>query len=366
MNRDELLVVRRLFDGQRLEQARELRGMLKSELAQEVRLTAAAIGQFESQADYSSTPSAATIASLSLALGVPPAFFAAGRPRIDLREEDVHFRSLRSTSKRDRTQARAQVRLLAEIVGVLGRSVRLPVAGLPELPTGMSPAEVAAYVRESWHLGDGPIADVVGLLERKGVIVTRLPAATDELDAFSCSMAGRPYVVLTTNKGAADRSRFDAAHELFHLLAHHDASPGDPKLEAEANQFAAAFLMPESAIVRELPARLDWRSFAELKLRWRVSIAALLMRSRDLGVMSDEAYRRGMMEMSRRGWRRNEPVDLGPPEQPVLLARALDLLAQARGYTMNDLAADVALPREVLEPFRLTLEAPTVPEVALP
>ena len=363
MNQEELSTVRRLFDGRRLEQARELRGLLKSELAKEVGLTAAAIGQFESNLSH---PTVGTIAKLALKLGVPPLFFAAGRPQLDLPEQNVHFRSLRSTSKRDRTQARAQVRLLAEIVDVLLRRVRLPAVDMPEVAEGTQPSVTAAAVREYWQLGEGPISNVVRLLESKGVVVTRLPAATDELDAFSCDIAGRLFVVLTSNKGAADRSRFDAAHELLHLIAHHDASPGYPTLEDEANQFAAAFLMPASAIKPELPDRVDWRRFAELKLRWGVSMAALLRRARDLGRINDAAYRRGMMEMSRRGWRRSEPVDLGDPEQPEMLTRALELLDKARGYGLADLASDVVLPTEMLEPFRLTLEATMAPELTLP
>ncbi len=113
-------------------------------------------------------------------------------------------------------------------------------------------------VRVAWELGDGPIANVVGLLERKGVIVSRLPAATDEVDALSCQIGERPFIVLATNKDAADRARFDAAHELAHLLLHEDAQPGDAEVERAAHRFAAEFLAPAASIRRELPNRLDW------------------------------------------------------------------------------------------------------------
>jgi len=360
MKREELLAVRSLFDGHRLEEARELKGILKSELAEQVHLSAAAIGQFESGV---SRPNTGTIAQLSLALGVPPEFFSVGRPQVDLAENNVHFRSLRSTSKRDRTQARAQVRLLAEIVGVLSRRVRLPAADLPEYPHDAPPDAVAAEIRALWGLGDGPVGDMVRLLERHGVIVLRLDATSEELDAFSCRISGRPYVILTTNKGKSDRARFDAAHELFHLLAHDDASPGDKTLEDQAHRFAAAFLMPEPAMRNELPQRVDWRRFGQLKLRWGVSMAALLYRARTLDLVSEDAFRRGMMDMSRRNWRKNEPVDLGEPEQPQVLRRAIELIAEARNYTIDDLASEVALPASALEPFRLTLDHKGIPEV---
>src|SRR6187401_2616677 len=107
----DLTSARLLFDGKRLTQARQFRRMLKAEVAAEVGVTPAAIGQFESG---SSRPSAPTLGKLSLALGVPIAYFVAGRRTVTLPEDEAHFRSLRSTSKRDRAQARAQVERLAE------------------------------------------------------------------------------------------------------------------------------------------------------------------------------------------------------------------------------------------------------------
>lgn len=106
-------------------------------------------------------------------------------------------------------------------------------------------------------------------------------------------------------------------------------------MERAAHRFAAEFLTPAKAIAPELPRRVDWRRFAELKVRWGVSIAMLLRRARDLGFISDASYRRAMMELSRRGWRTAEPVDLGTPEQPELLGRAMSLLEARRAFTRS-------------------------------
>jgi hypothetical protein len=56
-----------------------------------------------------------------------------------------------------------------------------------------------------------------------------------------------------------------------------------------------------------------------------------------------------MMDLNRRNWRQSEPVKLGQPEQPELLARAVLLLDRERSYGMTDLAKEVAL-----SPARLT------------
>jgi len=137
----ELETVRLLFDGQRLAQARQFSGLLKRDLAERVHVTPAAIGQFE---NGMSKPSIATLGKLALALVVPVGFFAANRPRAEIREDQVHFRSLRSTSRRNRARARVQVELLAEILGLLERRVRLPAVDLPTLASDLSPARASS------------------------------------------------------------------------------------------------------------------------------------------------------------------------------------------------------------------------------
>lgn len=348
----DLETARLLFDGQRLAHARQFQGLLKADLATEVGVTPAAIGQFESGV---ARPSTATLGRLALAVRVPVTYFCRGRRQFVLREDEAHFRSLRSTSKRDRAQARSQVERLAEIVAAIEERVRLPAVDLPEIPSGTSPEDAARTVRAAWALGDGPIASMAGLLERHGVIVARLASATDEVDAFSCWIGARPFVILASNKGAADRSRFDCGHELAHLLLHPDAKPGDRQVEREAHRFAGELLTPASSIIKELPRRVDWRAYAELKLRWRVAISMLLLRARDLGVISDAAYRRAMMEMSRRGWRREEPASLGEPERPELLGRAMALLAAKRRYSLDDLSKELALGSEGLADYDVLL-----------
>ena len=68
------------------------------------------------------------------------------------------------------------------------------------------------------------------------------------------------------------RSRFDASHELGHLVMHEDVEPGTREVEGQAQDFASSFLMPEVIAREELPGRLDaagWSRLAELKRRFR-------------------------------------------------------------------------------------------------
>jgi hypothetical protein len=67
------------------------------------------------------------------------------------------------------------------------------------------------------------------------------------------------------------------------------------------------------------------------------------MRAKTLGVMPPETYTQAMKTMSARRWRMDEPGPLGPPEKPVLLARAIEV-AEGTGVTLDDLAAERGLP----------------------
>lgn len=337
-----------------------MRGLLKSDLASAVDVTPAAISQFEAGL---AKPSTATLARLAIALRVPVGFLARGRGIVEVSEDETNFRSLRSTTKRERSQARAQVELLAEVVDLCERYLSLPAWVEPPIERGFTPEEAADQLRQRWDLGIGPIGDMVGLLERRGVIVARLPADSERVDAFSCWIGGRPYVLLASNKQAADRSRFDAAHELGHLLLHPDPLPGLGVAELEAHRFASAFLMPRLAVAAELPPSPNLGLLLDLKLRWRVSIQALLRRGKDLGLYSDASYRRAFRQIGARGWRIHEPGDLGPPERPALLARAAELL---RGRYGDDLLVKrTQLPADELAKL-LSMFASEVTEVTLP
>jgi Zn-dependent peptidase ImmA (M78 family) len=114
------------------------------------------------------------------------------------------------------------------------------------------------------------------------------------------------------------------------------------EVEQQAHHFAAAFLMPADDIAHELlPTRPDWPVLFELKRKWQVSLAALLMRARALGRMSENNYLTAVKAASARGWRRVEPVPvpLGSPEQPAHFSRMLTTAAGKRAA--SGLPADI-------------------------
>lgn len=341
-----------LFDPNRLRLARQLKRLKRVELARLVDISPAAISQYESG---KSRPRPSTLAELAMHLGMPVGFFAStGRAVPSLDTGHGFFRSLRRTTQLDRDAALAQAAVLADVVAVIEQHVVLPELDLPEdlaVEPGVSMEDiegVAATVRHRWGLEEGPIKNVVRVLERHGVLVARLSLANDA-DAFSWPVPSRPLVILGTEKNDRARSRLDAAHELGHLVMHFsDPESANPIMERQAFRFGAAFLMPAEPFADEFGGpRLDWNRLLQLKVRWEVSLAAMLYRARDLQLMTPASYEAAVKQMSRRGWRVQEPGDIGRPERPALLRKAFELLEDS-GTRVEELADAVELPIETV------------------
>ncbi len=112
--------------------------------------------------------------------------------------------------------------------------------------------------------------------------------------------------------------------------------------------------MPADDIRDELPSRIDWPRFVTLKKRWGTSIGALLRRARDLEVMTPQTYLQGVKTISARGWRHDEPGDLGPAETPQLLDSAVRLSE----LTTTDIANESGWPQVKVEAlFKATQDA---------
>lgn len=339
---------RALFSGDLLRVGRELRGLSQTGLAREIGTSAAAVSQFEKG---SARPSSERLGALADALQLPVGFFV---PRTEDEDLDRHafFRSLRSTPVAARRKAVAQALVVRWLTRTLERHVRLPEPAIQRYPLEIDAdagdvEPIAEQVRADLDLGLGPLSDAVQVVERQGVVAARLTVDQRDVDAFSIVIDSRPILMLADDKNDRGRSRFDAAHELGHWTMHDELDVGKKEAEQQADRFAAAFLMPAASIRDELRTRADARQLLALKSRWGVSMAALVRRARDLGRIDQHEYVRAMKQFSARGWRRREPGDLGTPEVPMLLQRALDVAAQ-HGWTLEALAAEVDLPEKDL------------------
>lgn len=332
------------FDGNKLSLARRLAKVPRTALATSAHVSPAAITQFERN---DSNPTNTVAASLALALGLPKEFFQAGIPTSQIPTAAAHFRSLRATSAASRDQALAFAELAYSTVEALESYLDFPTVEMPDIPLEsthpLSIPDIAAEVRNQFDVPSGPIGSMVRLLESRGAIVLRLPPQTvdDNVDAFSTSAGSRPLVVLSSTKDDKARSRFDAAHELGHLVMHAGVEPGSQIIESEAHHFASNFLMPADQIIDDLPRRLDWDVLMQAKRKWGVSLAALVRRAHDLDLITDLLYQRGNKMLRMEGY--PERGALGAPEQPSLLQLAMELL-QEEGITFHQFAAINRLP----------------------
>src|SRR4051794_19165026 len=133
-----------LFDGERLKLARELAGVSKSQLAREIEKSPASITGWEAGAKK---PNAASVARLSLRLGVEPAFFISRGEGGGAQKIAPHFRSLRSTTQTSRNQARAYVQIVDAIAANLDEYIDFPEVSLPEMEITLEEDEIGVPER---------------------------------------------------------------------------------------------------------------------------------------------------------------------------------------------------------------------------
>ena len=341
------------FVGGRLREAREARGLTGPALAELLGVSRQAISQYEIG---TSTPHPELVERLAQLLNVPKPFFF----RAPGKEEShvIFFRSMSAATKAARTRAYRKYGWLRDITVQISERVNLPQVDIPtvngdfESFGGEEIETAAAAARYHFGLGDLPVPHVVRVLENHGAIVSRIPLEADTLDAFSewCGDLDRPFVVLGADKGSFTRSRFDAAHELGHLVLHRSVNQAQLSktanfslLEQQANRFAGAFLLPAGPFTHDfiVPALSAFEALGE---KWLVSVASMVHRTGVLGLVTDDELRRLWMAASRRGLRLHDPLDgRMEPEQPILLAAALRLLVDNRVISPPTILGSVCL-----------------------
>jgi Zn-dependent peptidase ImmA (M78 family)/DNA-binding XRE family transcriptional regulator len=346
------------FVGERLREARQVRGLRAVELAEILDISPQAISSYEKG---QKSPSPAIADALAEKLNMPPHFFT--RPVSQRHDRPVFYRSMSSATKKARARADGRLGWLEELTEYMAGSVDFPPVNLPVFDVPADPLlladedieRMAEDARKFWKMSDGPIGNMVYLLENQGVIVARDNLGDVTLDSLS-TFSDLPYVMIGTEKGTAVRWRYDAAHELGHLLLHRNLNPKAltravdfRRVEKQAHRFGAAFLLPMDAFADDFfSASLD--TLRAMKPHWRVSIAMMIMRARDGGLISEEHERRMFINYYRRSWRRSEPLDDKlEAEKPRLLHNAVDLILSHGAQSAAEFAAAVALAANDIE-----------------
>jgi len=311
------------------------------ELADRVGVTAQSLSNYENNRQI---PSAHVVERIAEVLGFP-AYFLIASELDPLSANDVSFRARSKLPARKRDMALSVGRFAIEFHSWISDRFHLPAADLPSL-NKPDPETAAGIVRARWGLGLSPILNMVHLLEAHGVRVFSLAPDYAEVDAFSFFYDDLPFVFLNTMK-SAERGRFDAAHELGHLILHGQGCDlVKTQVEQEANEFASAFLMPRESVVAHMPASPLIDQIIVGKKIWNVAALALTYRLHDIGMLSDWHYRIACLELGRRGYRIGEPDGL-PRETSQLLAKVFNSLRR-KGVTTADIAHELRIdPNEL-------------------
>lgn len=321
--------------------ARDSRGFTQEELAVRLKVGQGTLSKYETGIQE---PPSIFVSALGDALDYPkPFFYEAGRP---YGLPPFHYRRRKKLSKKalGRIVAEMNIRRM-HLTKLLHSFERRTNACIPEIDRdeylGKSKApfsidDVARTVREMWMLPSGPAPNMVELIESSGGIVIPCDFGTDLLDAISQRIDGLPVLFFVNINAPADRLRHTLAHELGHMILHTTTVKDDEEMEDEADAFAGAFLLPADEIRPQL-RKFDLRQIANMKLYWKVSMAAIAVRAARLNLITPYQSKMFWMEMSRLGYRKREPNE-PPKEIPSLLRQMIAFHMKKLGYSVSEMA----------------------------
>jgi Zn-dependent peptidase ImmA (M78 family)/transcriptional regulator with XRE-family HTH domain len=362
----------------RLTVARNARGMKQTELAKQIRRAPATISKWENDT-YDHAPDSSAIVDLSDILNVEKSWFYKAMPR---QEGVAFFRSLKTELYLVRDKISARLQFVYDIFYELDKRVEFPDVDVPDLMRGRDyktlRAEdidvIANELRDYWMLGDDPIEDLMTVIENAGIVVAEDNVDSAKLDGVSQWINQRPFMLLAKDKDGGVRRRFDAAHELGHIIMHQAVSQDDITnhlnlIEDQAMIFAGAFLLPAASFSSDVTdATLD--VLADIKPKWKVSIGAMIKRLGTLNLITDDHQRNLWKYYSYRKWRGNEPYDDRiEVERPINVKDAIEMVASDGTAEIASLMEDVGLSAEVVSDLsgvrRATLTAAPAPKPRL-
>lgn len=336
------------FNGTRLKNARLFNGYTLTELADMTQISKQSISLYENNRNI---PDYERIHLIANVLKVPFEFFFQEDRCVAL-TETTYFRSLASATKKDRMAQSIKLEYVARMYEVLWKYIEFQnfkelnviYNGFEDVIDADSDEAIeeiemiAQQIRKEWHVGNGPIKDLQYLLENHGVLVTGFPSDSEDIDAFSqrTLVDGNPVylIAVVLGKKPEGRIRFDMAHELGHIVLHpwsediESISKEEFKArERQANMFASAFLLPRETFgqdIAQYPTNLKYYEF--LKQKWKVSIQAMIYRTHQLKIITTNQYQYLMRQVSKNGWRLQEPGDKPFYLNESIFQGAIDLL----------------------------------------
>jgi Zn-dependent peptidase ImmA (M78 family) len=252
----------------------------------------------------------------------------------------------------DRLRIGRRLEWAFHIFDFMSRYVKLPPVNLPQLSFDFERdgneriEEIAEALRQFWDLGFGPIVDLPPVLEYNGIILIEENVSCDDMDAVSRWQGGRPFILYAEEVESNPRKLFNLAHELGHLVLHTSIEVNSKildRMESQANHFAGAFLLPRRTFSSEVAnTSLDY--LLSLKGRWRVAVAAMVYRCKELGILNPYQVKYLWKQMNARNMRKREPFDTAfPLSRPVVLSSAFEMIVRAKKKSPTEVVEELAL-----------------------
>jgi len=315
--------------------SRESRGFTQKELSKRLNITQGALSRIESGIigmDES------TLKNMSVVLNYPISFFTQKRPIYGVGLLEVFHRKRQSVGIKtmDKIYSLIDIRtneISKMLKGVEIGNVDFPLFNIDDFDGNAS--EIARLVKAKWRIPHGPIQNLMYFIEQARGIVIPFDFETNAIDAISNWPPGLPPLFFINKYMPCDRMRFTLCHELGHIVMHQKSPTSD--IEKEANIFASEFLMPERDVKSYL-TNLSVEKLASLKPYWKVSMAALLHRAVDIGVITARHGRTLWVQLSKAGYKTREPIELDiKNEQPTLLKELVKTYIDDMGYNIPEL-----------------------------
>ena len=330
----------------------------KKDLADKVGVTAMAITNYEKGERM---PSMDILKALSEALNVRVSDFLAVRnDNIEFMHGEFRKNSNLSVAQQEyvRESVEEYFNRFMTAVEVLGGDVLPQAPACHSIALSADPEENGSALRR--HLGfaeDGPIEDLVGKLENKGILVYEIDIDENRFSGMNGLVNGRPYIVLNSMMNP-ERNRSTAIHELAHLMFVWPEDLDEKKTEKLATAISGAFLFPKSDVQRELGIRRSGITgdMIPVAKEYGVSMYLLVKRAELCQVISPAVEKDFYIHASKAGWKSDEPSRI-EKESPTLFNQ---LVYRA----VNEEEISVQRGAELLKvPYEEVLEMCSFPEV---
>lgn len=322
--------------------ARETRGFTQQNLADKLDLPRANVSRLE---NGETNVQQETLLAISKATCYPPKFFAQPGEFVPVnlayrKREKVHLKLL--------TPIEAKMNVIRRHVQFVTRALGKVVSQLPvfEVTKNRTPSMIASMIRKQWKINSGTVENLTSLLENQGIIIHSFDFGTERVDSRSMFTDDKYPITFLNRNLLGDRLRYSLAYELGQFIMHTQyVIPADRDVTQEANQFAAAFLMPEKDILRDFEGGITLNLLAELKKKWKVSMISLLYRADDLGLLTPNQRRYIIQQFNQQKIRRREPVELDvPKENATLLKKLIKKYITEYEISTRQMAAILAIP----------------------